>query len=111
MNTAVESYCDYDENGIPSTLSLKVAFKKIPGICYIQSLEIERPYMKDLFYIRGILRNTCYKKILPGCIDLLCEAMDSGVSIELLRRLAKNARYYEDYEGDVQLLINQQTQD
>lgn len=36
------------------------SFKKIPNIINMQKLNETKPYMKDLFYIRGIIRNRFY---------------------------------------------------
>lgn len=47
----------------------------------------DRPYMRDLFYIRGIIRNRCYCNDRKA-IELLEEAYDAGIHIEDLKSLA-----------------------
>ena len=40
--------------------SVEAAWRKVAGICRIRRTEKTKPYIRDLLYIRGILRNRVY---------------------------------------------------
>jgi hypothetical protein len=50
-------YLQVDHVGVYTHESINEAWSKVPGICAIKRVEVERPYMQQLFYARGILRN------------------------------------------------------
>lgn len=104
MRIAATQYFEYDRDGDVLAASCSKALNKLSGICYVRSVEEERPYIHDLFYIRGILRNTTRDRYLTGCLDAMMSAIDRGVSVEQLRTLAKRADYYENWLRDVETL-------
>lgn len=80
--------CNYieKEDGETTFESFEIAFGKIGGICRVAKDEAERPYMRDLYYIRGIIRNRHYSnhETLP-----LLEAVHlRGASVADLRSIA-----------------------
>lgn len=54
--TAAEQYSKYDNKGNLERSSVDLAWSKVAGICRTRRLKKKKPYIKDLFYIRGILR-------------------------------------------------------
>lgn len=63
------------------------AFNKTISIIRGKAKYADKPWMKDLFYIRGIIRNRCYCNDHKA-IALLEEAYEAGVHIEDLKQLA-----------------------
>ncbi len=63
------------------------AFGKVLSVIRGKVKYADRPHMKDLFYIRGIIRNRCYCNDRKA-IELLEEAYDAGIHVDDLKRLA-----------------------
>jgi hypothetical protein len=57
MRRAYENYVTRDDDGSVVPGSANAAFHKVPSICHFCRDERERPWMKDVFYVRGVLRN------------------------------------------------------
>ena len=64
MDTAATQYLKFDEDKTVTEDSWDVAFHKIPGICRVRRASVSDPDLKQLFYIRGILRSR-----IPGYFD------------------------------------------
>jgi hypothetical protein len=62
------------------------AFNRVLSIIRGKAKYADKPHMRDLFYIRGILRNRCYCNDRKA-IDLLEEAYEAGIHIEELKEL------------------------
>jgi HNH endonuclease len=54
--TAADQYLRYDKNGKLEPSSVDLAFSKIQGVCRTRRLEKKKPYIRDLFYIRVVLK-------------------------------------------------------
>lgn len=88
MRVAVEVYVKFDAEGEALEESGEVAFKKIPSICATKRAEKEKPYLKDLYYIRGIARNRCgYFKDWEAK-ELLDTAYSWGAATDELKHIA-----------------------
>ncbi len=99
------------ENGSLTKESVETAWSKVGGICNRRRLEKDKPYMKDLYYIRGILRNRLpYIKEVEA-IELLESAFECDASIESLYRHAKKAYSWANWrDGMEDFIANQQLQ-
>lgn len=87
MDAAMASYFKGgDEDPEENNRLAGEAFGKILSVIRGKEKYANRPYMKDLFYIRGILRNRCYCNDRKA-IDLLEEAYEAGIHIEELKQL------------------------
>lgn len=82
----------------PTDESWHKAFKKIPAVAGIRRAEGEKPYLRRLFYIQGILRNRTGNKYLR-CTDALESYHLDGLSIEDMERLAKSVITWEDFDA------------
>ena len=65
----------------------------------------DKPYMKDLFYIRGIIRNRCYCND-QKCIKLLEEAFQAGIHIEDMKQLALTTKSWTTWHRTMTDWIN-----
>jgi hypothetical protein len=63
--------------------------------------EIEKPYLPDLYYIRGILRNRLnnYDRIKYYIIPFLEEVYQDGFSIEQISCKAKEDDSWSDFQS------------
>jgi len=86
--------------------SCKLAYSKIGGIAKIRKQSQDNPDLKDLFYIRGILKNKI-RGYFDGslAITLLKNAREKGIAMEDLRHLALKSKYMDDFEVDINKLI------
>jgi hypothetical protein len=106
MQTAVDQYVTFHQ-GKPDQESVELSWKKVPGICRTRRAEKSKPYLRDLYYIRGILRNRVYVNE-NYVLELLEEAVLVGADIESLKNLAKRARNWTEFREDVEAFIRAQ---
>jgi hypothetical protein len=72
------------------------AFSYIPRICRCRKSTQDSPYIKDLLYIRGIIRNRCRCYRQWEVLPLLERACLEGITIEHLKSLAlKHDDWYD----------------
>ena len=57
MDVAAEQYLGFQDDGSVTSESWEKAFGKIPGICRVERASKDDPDLKDIYYIRGIVRN------------------------------------------------------
>ncbi len=80
------------------------AFDYIGRICACRQKETDSPHLKELYYIRGIVRNRMYCNE-PVCLDLLKKTFDAGCSIELLKDVAVRAKNWTEYKDLMEDLV------
>lgn len=80
-------------------------FKSITGICHTKKSDKEKPYLKDLYYIRGILRNRLTYLNDNECINIMEHAIHTGTSIEDLKIIAKSCHSYSQWKEETEGLI------
>ena len=104
--TAAEQYSKYDNKGNLERSSVDLAWSKVAGICRTRRLEKKKPYIRDLFYIRGILRSRVY--VNEGYImDLMESAVNAGVDVEDLKYMAKRCSSWTDFRTDVEAKVSE----
>lgn len=103
-----DSTCQYLEYAIGEERhtqeSVDKSFDYIPRICKQKQKQRERPYLKDLYYIRGIVRNRCSYCVEWECLDALEAVHLQGVSIDELKTVALTADNYRDWLAETQAL-------
>lgn len=99
MRTATDQYLKVKEGKYTSE-SVEEAWAKVAGICRIRKTEKDKPYIRDLLYIRGILRNRVHVNERT-IMSILEEAHVSGISIDHLKNLAKSCRNWTDFQTHV----------
>jgi hypothetical protein len=102
---AAQNYFRMDDEGNLTNESTVHAFRKIGGICRIRAAEGEKPYLKDLFYIRGILRNRLGYVNDRQARELLDEALSSGVDAEELKNIARSERNWTNWRTAMEVLL------
>ncbi|HEY7328724.1 MAG TPA: hypothetical protein VH592_13860 [Gemmataceae bacterium] len=109
MQTAVDQYVTFQQ-GKPEQQSVERAWGKVSGICRTRRDEETKPYIRELYYIRGILRNRVHVNE-NYVMELLEEAVRVGTDVESLKTLAKRTRNWTEFREDVESLIQSQRED
>jgi hypothetical protein len=98
MDVAASQYLKQGTDGKVSADSWELGFSKIPGICRVERASKDDPDLKDLFYIRGILRNKCRNYFRdPTAMEWLRSARSWGVSMERLREIAYGTKNWSHF--------------
>jgi len=87
--------------------SILKAFDYISKICNMLQQEKEKPYLKDLAYIQGILRKRLYLPNSRLSFKYLEEAYLAGASIESLTIFAKEVRSWSDFENAIKTFLKE----
>lgn len=83
------------------------AFEYTPRIAANRKREADKPYMRDLFYIRGILRNRLHYVDERICLILLERAAVAGATIESLRSFAKSVRNWTNFKDEMESFLKE----
>jgi len=107
MEASADGYLIFNNDSKTVTEpSWETAFSKIGGIAKVQKETKENPDIKELFYIRGILRNRIRYYDAGLSISLLKSARNIGVEIEDLKQLALTAYDMDEFEEGIENLKN-----
>lgn len=107
MEASAEGYLIFNNDSETVTeTSWETAFSKISRIAKVQQETKENPDLKELFYIRGILRNRLRYYDAGISISLLKSAHNVGVEIEDLKQLALTAYDMDEFEEGIENLKN-----
>ena len=92
--------------------SAVLAFRKMGGICSIRAKEAAKPWLRDAYYVRGILRNRHDKGDLSWlderqAMEFIEAAFSWDADPDEVRRIAKHATTWNGWRGDMADLIDQ----
>lgn len=105
MRIAVQQYVKYDENDEITEESISYAWSKIGGICKTKKMEHIKPYLKDLYYIRGILRKRLNYVNDHLVLKLLEEAYNYGADVEKLKDHACQVRTWTQWRQEIESFV------
>ena len=98
MDVAAEQYLKFKQDGEVTAESWEKGFSKIPAICQVERDSKEDPDLKELLYIRGIVRNKCQNYFdNPECLEWLKAARSWEVPMTELRQIALRTRYWSHF--------------
>jgi hypothetical protein len=98
IDASVSQYLRVDKDGGKHTQdSVEKAFSYIEKIAAVRKNTKDKPYLRDLFYIRGILRNRLNYVNDVVALRLLEDAYLNGVSIEHLRRISLDVKHWTEF--------------
>jgi hypothetical protein len=100
MRIASDQYLEY-ANGNLVPESVENAWSKVSGICRVRRTEKVKPYIRDLLYIRGILRKRLFYVNEQQVMGLLEDAHLAGASIENLMGLAKDCKNWTEFRDEI----------
>ena len=105
MEIAAAHYLAYQDDGRITAESCDKAFDKISGICAVRAAQETKPYLRDLFYVRGILRKRV--RVNEGYLmPLLENAVATGATPEWLKQLACQCRRWTQFRTEVEQYID-----
>jgi hypothetical protein len=82
------------------------AFSMVPRIINARRRNADKPWMKDLFYIRAIIRNRMYCNERVA-IDLLEQANSLGADLADMQDWAKRARNWTNWRNEMETWIEE----
>lgn len=97
IDESMDTYLLYVD-GKPTSESWNKAFSKIPGVADILRQEEDRPHLRRLIYIQGILRKRTKIKRLDR-VEYLEHLVNCGFDIDEIERRAKRANTIDDFDG------------
>jgi len=84
------------------------AFTKIPGIIRVSRSSVGKPYLRQLLYIRGILRNRLSHFNETHALSLLEEAAERGLDLDHFEKLAKGLNTWSQFVTIITDFVAQQ---
>ena len=105
IEAACSQYLVPEEDGYNHE-SINKAFNYVEKICYVKSSAKDKPYLKDLFYVRGILKNRFSYVDLVESMRLLEDAYKTGYSIDTLKRIAKECTCWSNWRLSMEELLD-----
>jgi hypothetical protein len=104
MKISINEYVEYFDN-VPSRESVEIAWKKVRGICSVKQSEKEKPYLRDILYIRGILRNRLYYLDENLALKILEECVNLGADFGWLKKHAIAVRNRTEWRTELEEFI------
>jgi len=105
MDASAEQYLVF-KDGVVTDESWGIAFSKILAILKVNKDTIEKPYLKDFFYIRAIIRNRLNYYDPRLTLEWLEAARSWGATIEELKRIASSTKNWTTFSTDIDDLID-----
>lgn len=105
MKIAKDRYIEYSL-GVPTETSINEAWKRLSGICHLTRADKEKPLLKQIYYIRGILRNRLQYCDENKALYLLKTAVNLRVSIESLEEHAKTVKDWSQWCHAIEQFIS-----
>lgn len=105
MRTAGDAYLKIGPDGIPLADSATTAFSKLRSICSIAADEKEKPWIREVFYIRGILKNRLYYVNLHEAKSLLERAFLADATPSIVREIALTEQNWTNWQEAMWSLI------
>lgn len=103
VDEAMDIYLRFEDDA-PTKSSWEQAFAKIPGIVNIRRQEKEKPYLRRILYIQGILRRRCRSRYM-SCVDALESLVLDGASVDAIEGLAKRCSSWEEFATSAEALV------
>lgn len=102
-------YLQYDKAGKITEQSVETAFDKVGGICRIREAQRENPDIKELYYLRGIVRHRCGSSMSgyfdPDCaMQLLRDAYEAGAPVALLKEECLHVSNWTNFKRRMEAL-------
>lgn len=113
IRVSAEQYLRYEPvaegESKPTAESARKAFSYVPRIIANKQRMADKPHLKELYYIRGILKNRLSYCNPQRAIQMLEAAYDAGATIESLTGFAKTVRNWTAFvAGTEEFLSNMQ---
>ncbi|MFD2206620.1 HNH endonuclease [Kiloniella antarctica] len=101
IDSSFSQYLDWDNDEEATSESWNKAFDYVPRISSVKRRTKEKPYLRELYYIRGILRNRVYVNE-SYIMDLLEDAVSYDADLEGVKYLAKTCNNWTQFKEKVE---------
>lgn len=98
VDTAIDQYVKFDKEDNACRDSVNKALDYYPRILSSEKKFKDKPHMKDLYYIRGILRNRLHYVNEWKSLELLESAYNKGAKIQDLKDISLKCRNWTDFQ-------------
>lgn len=106
MESAGQTYWKDAEDEEEQARQANLVFDRTPAIIAAKKRNANKPWMRDLYYIRAIIRNRHYCNDQKA-IELLEEAFEASIDLEDLKDHAKRSRSWTAWHRDLRDWIDQ----
>lgn len=104
MRISVKQYLQYND-GKPTQESVENALGKVGGICALRKSDSTNPEMKEIYYIRGILRNRLSYLNESMALGLLRKSVRLGAPIEALKEFALEVKNWTTWRASMEAYV------
>lgn len=104
MRISTKQYLKFEDDKITAESASK-AWDYTPKIATGQKHQQGKPYLKDLYYIRGILRNRLSYINEWMCVKLMEQALEVGVTMENLKEFALQVKNWTQFRETLETTI------
>lgn len=104
MRISVKQYIELND-GKPTQESVEKAWDKVGGICALKKYDGTNPEMKEIYYIRGILRNRLSYVNEGLALGLLRKSVRLGAPIEALKEFALEVKNWTNWRASMEAYI------
>ena len=105
VHASIQQYLEEDQSGLPTEESIDNVFQMYPRICFHLKNEELNPGERELYYIRGILRNRLAYCDQIEAINLLRQATKAGLTISELKYWAGIANSWNEWKDEMERSI------
>jgi cytochrome c553 len=108
MDVASTQYLEFQNDGRVTQESWETAFNKIPPILNVERDAKDDPDLKELLYVRGIIRKRCEQYFDNAeALEWLRAARSWGIPMAELKQLACGVRYWSHFVNQISTLIKE----
>src|SRR4030067_3248100 len=104
IRASPEQYLKTDENGKLTHESAGKAFDYIPKVCAGKKRFDSKPYLRELYYIRGIMKNRFSYLNEWKAIEIMEAAHKAGVDIEEIKQVALDSKNWTEWQIGISAL-------
>jgi transcriptional regulator with XRE-family HTH domain len=109
MDACEREYVHYQPQGLCTPSTAEYAFNKIPAVCRVNRRAEANPDERQLYFIRGVVRNRIEDFDNTEGIRLLRQAYTAGVDVERLREFAGSVQSWQEFERGLMLWADDPT--
>lgn len=106
IKLSCEQYLEYEDDK-PTAESIQHCFMMIPRVAGGVRTMADAPYMRDVYYVRAVLRNRLRYVDERKVVAITKEAILLGVDVERLRQFSKEVRNWSEYRESVEAYIEE----
>ncbi len=105
LDNSFDSYMKWSGDD-PDQDAWEVAFKKIPAVASINRQSAEKPYLRDVLYIQGILRRRTGDRRV-NCFAALESFVLDGLPTEKMKEIACRVDSWRDFDTEAEQALSE----